>query len=185
MARRQREEEERRQREEAERQAALQQSAPGDEEARRLADEQARRDAAEQARQRELADLRERRRTPEGFARVLFEAMQGLRGELFAACWLDVNDLQFLFGPRGQEQGQLVRRARGAAWDTYRRQSTNAELSRATFVRLEATVRNGRKGPEIVNGQVVYQVDGQEKTIPLAQLYQVEDGSWKAYKMLP
>lgn len=179
-ARRQAEEEEERARQEA-----LAQGAPDPEEARRLAAEQARRDAEELRRREALEKIRERRRTPEGLAEVLFEAMKELDGELFAACWLDAQDAQHVFGARGMEQAQLVRRARNDAWNAHRREGVQAELRRATFVRADAPARTGRKGAEVQNGQLVYRVDGEEKTIPLAQLYEVADGSWKAARLLP
>ncbi|MBX3472247.1 MAG: hypothetical protein KF878_35800 [Planctomycetes bacterium] len=150
-----------------------------------MAEELERQDAERRRRLEETEQLRERRKTPEGLAQVLFEAMRDLKGDLFQACWLDARDAQHLFGPRGREQTQLVQRACRAAWDAHRAQSVQDELKRAQFVRAEAPSRRGRLGHEVQGGHIVYRVDGQEKTIPLAHLYQVEDGSWKAAKMLP
>jgi hypothetical protein len=177
----------RREEEERKRQEALAHGGPDPEQARELAEEQARRDAEEQRRREEIAAIRERRRTPEGLAQVIFEALKAPKGggELFTACFLDAQDTQHLFGARGSEHTQLVRSARTSAWFAYRRESVLAELQRATFVRADVPVRSGRKGPEVQNGTLVYRVDGAEKTIPLAQLFQVEDGSWKAYRMQP
>ncbi len=185
QARRDAEEAARRRAQEEERTRALAGGAPDPEEARRLAEEQARRDAEALERQKKLDAIRERRSKPEGLAQVLFEAMKGLDGELFAACWIDAQDAQHLFGARGMEQAQLVRRARNDAWNSHRRESVHAELQRATFVRADVPTRSGHKGPEVQNGQIVYRVDGEERTIPLAHLYQVADGSWKAARMLP
>ncbi|MCO5167016.1 MAG: hypothetical protein M9894_11690 [Planctomycetes bacterium] len=185
-SRREREEQARRaEEEERARRAAVEQGAPDPEEARRLAEELERQDAEGRRRREEVEQLRERRTTPEGLAQVMFEAMRDLKGELFQACWLDAQDAQHLFGPRGREQTQLVQRACRAAWDAHRVQRVQDELKRSTFVRAEVPTRGGRHGAEVQGGQIVYRVDGEEKTIPLTHLYQVKDGSWKAARLLP
>jgi hypothetical protein len=146
--------------------------------------EEARKAEEEEARKRkEAGELRERRSTVEGLARVVFEAIQKLDGKVFGACWCDANDLGYVLGSRGAESVSVVQRARTDAWNTYRRQSTNDEIKKATFVRCDFAPRSLRSGQEVVDGSIVYSVDGQQKTIPFAQLYQVEDKSWKVFKM--
>jgi hypothetical protein len=121
------------------------------------------------------------RGTPESLGRELLAAIQALDGARFAACWLDLPDAEPLFGERAREEVIAARRARNAAWDHHRRQSMLDELKRATFVRVDANVIAG----EVKGGALVYSVDGQEKTIPLAHLVQAPDGTWKALRLLP
>ena len=133
-------------------------------------------------RQKALAELRERRKSPEGLVRVLFEAIQSGDRQLFSNCLINNKDGQFLFGPDGIAQAKLtLRMFDDQVWGE--RAGKFPGAAKGTFVKLEGTEQQGKRAKEMRDATLVYtSADGQTRKVLVGYLMQVEDGSWKAYR---
>jgi len=151
----------------------------GDEEARRLAEE---RRAREEERRRERERLRERRMSAEALSRMLLDAIKAKDPTLYSACWITGADASFLQGARGADLLDLAKRSRDSTWSNMIQRHPG--IFDSTFVRLEGTPQDGHEGQEVVDGRLIYRtVAGEEESLPLEHLVEVEDGSWKIAKL--
>ena len=132
-------------------------------------------------RQEEENKLRERRKSPEGLGRLMFEAVQKNDGGLFVKCLIGSADGLFLFASSGEQEVKLTYNAYNRLWRA--RASTFPDAAQGEFVRLEGSESQGKRAKEVREAVLVYTAGGQERSVPLGYLVQVQDGSWKAYRI--
>jgi hypothetical protein len=152
-----------------------------DEEARAAAEAAARREQ----RQRQLAEAsREQRKDPEGLARAIMKAINDGDGRLYTSCWIINADARFLAGAR---EAELIQIARGQMQDVWGGLTqSHPGIRKGEFVRFEGDVQRGKKTNEVRDGLLVYRLSsGEEKSLNLRLLVEVEDGSWKVQDLEP
>lgn len=123
-----------------------------------------------------VAELRERRATPEGLAGLMLEALQASDLDRLWKCVVDNDDGVHLFGPEARDQVSLAHSSYRAWRDAL------PPLDGAGVARFEGEPEQGKVAREVPQAVLVLEREGETIRLRLGRLVQVEDGSWKALR---
>ena len=165
---------------------------PAETDEARLEREGLEREAAEEsgaskAPERSAEQIMELRKTPEGFAQLIYDAVAYGDAALFKECWISKSDATTLLGKKvGKTWYKRANRELLKSWKTLRRMHPSLRKGK-----LESVVApvvdvefSGKQLKRVKGGAVKYVVEGRNGELPLAALFQLEDGSWKAFALV-
>jgi hypothetical protein len=122
------------------------------------------------------------RGTPGKLAVQVLTSLQTKDGDAFMDAWVHADDARVLSDdPRALHQQVLA--SRNTAWVALHR--GHPDVARASAVRFEGETSRGSLGVEVHGGRIVYEVDGQQRAIPLDYMVRVPDGRWRLVRALP
>ncbi|MBL4847703.1 MAG: hypothetical protein JKY65_19470, partial [Planctomycetes bacterium] len=158
--------------------------------AKKAADAAAAKKAADVAAGRKAAaaaKIAEARKTPEGLAKLLYKAISDGDARLFKACWLTLADTKSLLGKRnGTRWFKRAKRERLASWAALLPRQNALRSGR--FQAVDAPLVDVKFGSKtlkrIKNGSILYFANGRQEKLPLAALFQLKDGTWKAFALV-